>query len=117
MTEAINSGLPCAIDIETNMLKPDGDDARIVACSFSTKLGTYSYPWTSRTRQWTNTLIWSQTPFIASNLQFENRWFIKEFGQGVCYWKDDSMLRGHWDLRDLLLYCGMDSLLERKLVE
>lgn len=151
---------PLAVDLETDRLKPDAPDAEVVCCSVSNGNVTLSFPWDGLTKMTVGHLIRHDRPFVASNLQFEERWFLREFGRGANYWYEDTMLRGHWldcrpavsglkfrafvelgqgsygesvdgyfdsegsnyrnrvrkvPMRDLLLYCGMDALLEWKL--
>ena len=91
--------VPIAIDIETNMLKPDLDEARIVSCAVSSgEYGmTVSFPWLPAVRDAVRLLISSGKPFEAFNLKFEERWFRKEFGHGVNRWCNDKMLRAHWE--------------------
>lgn len=86
-----------AVDIETNMLKPDSDAAFIFTCALSNGDLTISYPWTRATAEATRELIHSGRPFVASNMKFEERWFLREFGRGVDYWYRDTMLRAHWE--------------------
>jgi uracil-DNA glycosylase family 4 len=154
---------PVAIDYETNMLKPDADNAMVVGCSASDGVETIAYPWTKVTRKYTGKLIRSGVPIVASNIKFEERWTQKVFGHGIKNWEEsfDTMLASHVldnrpginsikfqsfvmlgqesyddhikpylrgdtgggyevnrireiDMRDLLLYCGLDSLLEIK---
>ncbi len=151
-----------AWDYETNMLKPDGPDARIVSCAVTWGRGkperTMAFPWHGEAIKAMGELIRSPIPKIASNLKFEDRWTRKEFGHRVRNWVWDTMLAAHiadnrsgitsvkfqsfirlgtptWndhiepflktkgnekinrilkeiDIRDLLLYNGLDALLE-----
>ena len=155
-----------AVDYETNMLKPDGPDARIVSCAvaygYSTgPTGVISYPWTKATAAATGRLLRSPIPKIIANQQFEIRWTLKEFGHGIDNIVWDTMQNAHimdnrkgrvtsvkfqsyvllgqspWDehikpflkakysnvpnrihqikIEDLLLYGGLDALLEYRL--
>lgn len=149
-----------AFDYETSTLKPEGAKARVVCCSISDGKTTISYPWHGVTRLATQEFIKDKDiGKCASNLKFESRWTMKEFGHKVVNWKWCTVLGGHtldnrsgvcglkfqsfvllgqgaYDthispylksvkpgcneenrtkevgLRELLLYCGMDSLLE-----
>lgn len=151
-----------AWDYETNMLKPDGPDARIVSCSVAwgreEPERCIAYPWHGEAITATGELIRSPIPKISSNLKFEDRWTRKAFGHRVRAWVFDTMLAAHvldnrqaitsvkfqafvrlgvplWndkiepflktrgnetvnqilreiDIDDLLLYNGLDSLLE-----
>lgn len=161
ITAYIGSENYVAVDLETNMLKPDSALAEIATCALSDGRRTVAYPWTRSTREATRRLITSGGRFVASNQKFEERWFIKEFGHGVDSWYRDTMLRAHWEdcrrgvtglkfqafakvgqpkydrrveayfespapntpnrirqvpIRDLLVYNGMDALLEWMLV-
>lgn len=151
-----------AWDFETNMLKPDGPDARIVSCSVA--WGRHkperciAFLWQGEAVPAMGELLRSRVPKIASNLKFECRWARKAFGHRVRQWVWDTMLAAHvldnrpgitsvkfqalvrlgvptWndhiepflktkkdekvnqilrqiDTRDLLLYNGLDALLE-----
>jgi len=150
---------PLAVDYETTTLKPDGPHARIVSFSASDGRLTVSCPWAGAVRRAALRLLRSPLPKIASNLKFEERWTLKEFGKGVRNWAMDTMQAAHvldnrrgitsikflawvllgepeWDahvapflhsdapnlpnrigevrLESLLLYGGLDSLLEWK---
>jgi len=88
-----------AWDIETNMLKPDGPDARIVSCSVAwgrkEPERCIAYPWHGEAIAATKELLCSPIPKIASNLKFEDRWARKEFGHRVRGWAWDTMLAAH----------------------
>ncbi len=58
---------PVAVDYETDRLKPDADDSRIVCCAASNGNITIVYPWTTRTKEATGRLLASDVPKIASN--------------------------------------------------
>jgi uracil-DNA glycosylase len=151
-------GWPFAIDYETDRLKPDRPEKRIVTCSICWRgKRTIAYPWMGKARKATREALMSPVPKIAANMKFEDRWTRREFGEAInnLYW--DTMLNAHLidnrdgvtgldfqafvvlgqesyyshiesylkakdanspnritelDLRDLLLYNGLDSLLE-----
>jgi hypothetical protein len=153
-----------AWDYETNMLKPDGSDARIVSCAVAwgrrKPERCIAFPWHGPSIKAMGELLRSPIPKIASNLKFEDRWTRKEFGHRVRAWAWDTMIAAHvcdnrpgitsvkfqafvrlgvpvWndkidpflkakgdsavnrileeiDLMDLLLYNGMDALMEFK---
>jgi len=95
-----------AFDYETNMLKPDNDNAQIICCAVSwggrsnteAPITTISYPWhgkASKAIEATGRLLKSKVPKIASNLKFEERWTKKEFGHGVRNWAFDTMQAAH----------------------
>ena len=149
-----------AVDYETNCLKPEYPEARIVSCAISNGKQTIAYPWTGKAIVATGMFLRSPTTRkIASNLKFEERWTRREFGCGVTFWGWDTMLAAHCldnrpgicslkfqslvklgvpvyneniepylssgsghynrigeiDIKSLLLYNGMDALLEWRL--
>lgn len=152
--------LPAAVDYETNMLKPDHDDAEIVCCSICWE-GRYTiaYPWAGKAIEATREFLRSNSPKIASNMKFEQRWTMKHLGCTVRNWWWDTMQAAHVldnregitsikfqafvrlglsvydnhikpylkadgsnklnrirevDLKQLMCYCGLDSLIEYK---
>jgi DNA polymerase len=160
----IKRGGAVAFDYETNMLKPEWAEHRILSCSVCWRgKKTIAYPWQGEAITATRELLRSPLPKIASNLKFEERWTKQEFGHGVRNWYFDTMLAAHVDdnrtaitsikfqafvllgiepyddhispllkskgdvfvnqavdeieLDDLLLYNGLDSLLEYKVAE
>lgn len=85
-----------AVDVETNCLKPEWAEAKIVSCAVSDGEQTISYPWTNETAKATQKFLESSwTLKIASNLKMEERWFLKNFGHGVTNWGWDTMLAAH----------------------
>ena len=158
----IRAGKPVAFDYETDRLKPDSVDAKIVSCSVSDGIHTIAYPWAGEAIIATGELLKSDTPKIAANMKFEERWTRGVLGYGVRNWRWDTMQAAHvlnnepgitsvkfqafvrfgvgdYDshispyfkgpssnapnrikelkLSDLLLYNGMDALLEYKIAE
>lgn len=152
---------PIAFDFETDRLKPDHPDARIVCCAVTDGSRTLSYPWHGEAIEATKELLASPVPKIGWNIKFEDRW-CRRFGIKVKNWVWDGMLAAHvldnrssttglkfqsfvrlgqesYDdevhpylageggnganrirnvpLDKLLLYCGMDALLEYKVSE
>lgn len=151
-----------AFDYETNMLKPDGPDARIVSASVAwgreEPEKTIAFPWAGAAVPAFKRLVASPIPKVAANMKFEDRWTRAAFGHRVRNWYWDTMVAAHVmdnrpditglkfqsfvllgmpsfndhiepflkskgdtnvnrilkevDLRDLLLYNGLDSLLE-----
>lgn len=86
---------PVALDYETNMLKPDSNNARIVSCALSNGKATYAYPWHGEAIKATGELIRSKVPKIASHMSFEQRWCLKEFGTAGRNWRWDTMTTAH----------------------
>ncbi len=94
--QMVERGGMVAFDYETNMLKPDGPDARIISCSVCWQgRRTIAYPWHGAAIGATQALLRSNLPKVASNLKFEERWTLKEFGHPVRNWKFDTMLGAH----------------------
>lgn len=164
IAEFIDRGLPTSFDFETNMLKPDNSDARIVCVSLSDGTNTVAFPWTTRVMGAFREFAISDVPKYGWNLKFEHKWTKAFCGVRVRNWKlcgmtgshvldnrpDINSLKfqafvrlgqdgydhhikqflkskdaggnapnriGEIDLGSLLLYCGMDSLLEHILAE
>ncbi len=84
-----------AFDYETNMLKPDSRDAAIISCSVSNGERTVAFPWLPKARKAVFRLLRSGTPMVASNLPFEERWTIEEFGKGVKRWDWCTLMTAH----------------------
>jgi len=88
-----------AWDYETNMLKPDWPDARIVSCAVAWGRNEpekcIAFPWHGAAIKAMGDLLRSPVPKIASNLKFEERWTLKEFGRPVRRWAWDTMLAAH----------------------
>ena len=86
---------PLAFDYETDRLKPDHKESRIVCCSVSDGKTAIAYPWMGKAIEATKRLLRSKTPLIASNVKFEERWSIRHFGVGIKNWLWDTMLAAH----------------------
>ena len=88
-----------AWDYETNMLKPDGPDAKIVSCAVAyghrSPERAIAFPWVGEAVVAMGELLRSPVPKIASNLKFEDRWTRKAFGHRVRAWAWDTMLAAH----------------------
>lgn len=85
-----------AFDYETNCLKPEYPQARIYSAGVSNGERTISYPWTKGAARATGIFLKSErTKKIASNLKFEERWTLQEFGHGVANWGWDTLLGAH----------------------
>lgn len=93
--EITKMGKPAAFDYECNMLKPDGDRAKIWSCSISNGAITVAYPWLGEAVDATQKFLQSPIHKIASNFKYEERWTVKEFGHGVNRWSFDTMLVAH----------------------
>lgn len=87
---------PVTIDYETDRLKPDCQDSRIVSCALywpGTK--AFAFPWFGEAVAATGELLRSKVPKIAANLKFEDRWTRFQFGHGVRNWHWDTMQAAH----------------------
>ena len=162
--QMIAKGGKSAFDYESNMLKPEFNNRKIICCSICWRgKKTIAYPWHGDAITATREYLQSSMPKIASNLKFEHRWSYSEFGIDVNEWWWDTMQGAHVidnrkgitsvkfqafvllgaesydehispflkskesketnralseiDFSDLLLYCGLDSLLEYKVAE
>lgn len=86
---------PVAIDIETDRLKPDADDARIVSCAVSDGKTTISYPWGGEAVKATKMFLLSKVRKIGYNFKFESRWFKSKLGVWPRNWAQDGMILSH----------------------
>lgn len=86
-----------AFDYETNMLKPDSDDAQIITCSVCWEgKRTIAYPWHGKAIAATSDMLRSENVAkIASNAKFEERWTKAILKHGVKNWRWDTMLAAH----------------------
>jgi len=88
-------GRPIAFDYETDRLKPDHKDSRIVSCSISDGKRTIAYPWVGEAIKATSQLLKSPIAKYAANMKFEERWTRAILGHGVRNWKWDCMQAAH----------------------
>lgn len=103
-----------AFDYETNMLKPDWPEARIISAAVCWRgKKTIAYPWHGEAIEATQELLAAKNVYkIASNLKFEDRWTRRMFGHGVRNWLWDTMVNGHvYDNRPGITGLGFQSLL------
>ena len=91
----IEAGKPTAIDIETDRLKPDRTDARIICCALSNGEETIAYPWHGECIRATREFIESNVPKVGYNVKFESRWFLARLGVRIRNWLWDGMLAAH----------------------
>ena len=154
----IDRGGVTSFDYETNMLKPDSDEADIVSCAICWRgRETVAYPMIGDAIHATKQYLLSPLPKIGANEKFEDRWSRAKLGCAVVNGVWDCMQSAHhldcrqgitsvkfqgfvrlgqepWDvsikpyltaeggntknrirqadLRTLLLYNGLDSLVE-----
>lgn len=78
--QMIQRGGLCAFDYETNMIKPDGENAQIVCCSICWEgKRTISYPWMGEAVTATREFLQSDLPKIIAT-KFETRWSKAKVG-------------------------------------
>ena len=96
LRKMIQKGGTIAFDYETDRLKPDNDESKIVSCAVCwNDKKTIAYDWQGEAIEATRELLHSPLPKIACNLKFEDRWTRKHFGKGVRNWYWDTMLAAH----------------------
>lgn len=61
-------------DYETNCLKPETHNARILTCSITNDVQTISFPWHGEAIDAMCRLLQSEVPCAAHNAKFEHRW-------------------------------------------
>jgi len=92
----IQKGGTVAFDYETDRIKPDSDDSKIVSCAICwNDKKTIAYDWKGEAIEATRELLHSPLPKIACNLKFEDRWTRKHLGKRVRNWYWDTMLAAH----------------------
>jgi hypothetical protein len=85
-----------AFDYETNMLKPDGELARIFSCSVCWDgVETTAFLWSPAVMRAMKKVLFSPIPKIASNIKFEDRWTRRFYGKSPKSWLWDTMLGAH----------------------
>jgi DNA polymerase len=95
ISEIEQRGLPVAYDIETDRIKPDHPDSRIVCAGISDGITTAAFPWHGQVIKAFQCFLRSNQPKIGANLSFENRWAMKEFGKPVRNWVWDVVNMAH----------------------
>lgn len=92
----IATGGYAAFDYETNTLKPEWEEARIVCCSICQNGdNTISFPWSGAVVEPMRRFVRSPIKKIASNLKFEDRWSVRFLRSAVRKWFWCTMLGGH----------------------
>lgn len=86
---------PLSFDYETNRLKPDHRDARIVCCSVSDGETSVAFPWQGKVVKTMKFFLDSNIPKIGYNALFETRWTKRELRVDVNNWIWDGMLAAH----------------------
>jgi uracil-DNA glycosylase family 4 len=87
---------PVAFDYETTTLKPDGPKAEIICCALSDGECAIAFPWHGRVIPAMKDFLRSNTPKVASNCKFEDRWSRTKLGIAPRNWHWDTMLAAHW---------------------
>lgn len=95
LEELLHNSDMVAFDYETDRLKPDREDSRIVSCSVSNGKVAISYPWFGKVVKATQDMTRSPIRKIAANAKFEQRWTKRIFGHGVRSWFWDTVLAAH----------------------
>jgi uracil-DNA glycosylase family 4 len=97
LRKMIDRGGSVAFDYETNMLKPDSNQARIVSCAVCWEgKKTIAYPWHGEAVRATGELLKSgRVTKRGWNAKFEERWSRALLGHGVRGWEWDGMIGCH----------------------
>lgn len=85
-----------AFDLETNMLKPDSDQAQIVSCAICWRgEKTFAFPWDNYIAAAMRYFVQSDVPKIIANAKFEDRWIRSILGVPInnIFW--DTMQAAH----------------------
>lgn len=84
------------LDYETNCLKPETENSRIVCCSVSNGRKTFAFPWTDTAIE--NIIRIYKNPNIkkiAANIKFEHRWTFNKLHINIRGWYYDTMVGAH----------------------
>jgi len=85
-----------AWDLETNMLKPDGDSARILSASICWEgKKTISFLWSDEVVEPFKKFLLSQSQKIGHNMKFDHRWVMKIIDTRTRNWYWDTMIMAH----------------------
>ena len=92
----IHRGGATSFDYETNMLKPDSDEAEIVSCAICWRgKETVAYPMVGEAVTATKEYLLSDLPKIGANEKFEDRWSRSRLGCAVVNGVWDCMQSAH----------------------
>lgn len=90
------AGGTVAFDYETDRLKPDRGESRIVSCAVCWEgRETIAFPWYGDAVAAVGELLRSPMPKWGANIKFEDRWTRQCFGHRVRGWQWDCMLASH----------------------
>lgn len=84
-----------AFDYETNCLKPDSAEAKIICCSLSNGTDTIAYPWHGSAIEATKEFLTSDVPKVGAGSKFETRWGRAKLGVWTRNWHWDIQLAAH----------------------
>lgn len=84
-----------AFDYETNMLKPDGEDARVLSVSMTGAHRTIAFLITPEVLEYWREFLRSPVRKTACNIKFEDRWSKAYFGVRVRNWYWCSLQAAH----------------------
>lgn len=86
-----------SFDFETNALKSDGPDARIVCASFCHEGWTFAFPYGDEAVRLAMSAVLRNQKLgkIGANAKFEQRWCLKHLRHGVTDWVWDTILAAH----------------------
>ena len=84
-----------AFDLETNMIKPEGEGSEIVSCAISWQSETIAFPWIGEAIKATREFIRCPTWKIAANMKYEDRWIRHHLKTRVRNWHWDTMIAAH----------------------
>ena len=86
---------PVAFDFETDRLKPDHPDSRILCCALSDGDRAVAFPWAGPVVPAMKQFLTSDTPKVGANVKFEDRWCRRVLGVGVRNWAWDTVVNAH----------------------
>lgn len=93
--KAMENDAPLAYDYETDRLKPDHPDARIICCSVSDGETSIAFPMHGEVKYEMEEWLISPNKKLGWNAKFEHRWSRKVLGVTVKGWVWDGMLAAH----------------------
>lgn len=92
----IQTGYPLSFDLETDRLKPDHPDAKIVSAAVCLAgVETIAFPWHGPVVDAMGELFRSRQAKLGWNTKFEDRWIMRHFGHPIRNWKWCGMIGTH----------------------
>jgi len=87
-----------AWDLETNSIKPDWDDCRILSCAVCWRgKRTIAFPWAEPAiSKMKELLVSKQVRKVGANIKYEHRWIRRLLGVEVRRWVWDTQLAAHF---------------------